>query len=95
MDVSDLMWYWEKHAGVGNAAGEFTVRLPMHDAARALALADMYSAETEAPIIAELLGAARNELPEAFPCTRRAGVIARDEYDDPVYAMQAWARRRS
>ncbi|MEJ2574166.1 MAG: hypothetical protein P8164_11345 [Gammaproteobacteria bacterium] len=59
MDVPDLMRYWEKHAGVGNTAREFTVRLPMHDAARVLALADMYSAETEAPIIAELLGAAQ------------------------------------
>lgn len=51
MNVRDLMWPWEKHAGVGNAAREFTDRLALYDEARVLAIADMYSAKNEAQII--------------------------------------------
>ncbi len=85
MKVRDLMKHWEKHASSKMAAREFCVKLPLYDAARIMALTEMYPARTETQIITELLGAALFELEEAFPYAQGDKVIAKDEYDDPVY----------
>jgi len=85
MKVCDLIKYWEKHAGSKMAAREFSVKLPLYDAARIMALTEMYPARTETQIITELLGAALYELEEAFPYAKGKRVITKDEYDDPVY----------
>ena len=85
MKIRDLMQYWEKHAGSEITAREFSVRLPLYDAARILALAEMYPAKTETQIITELLGAALDELQEAFPYAQGKRVIAADDHGDPIY----------
>jgi hypothetical protein len=85
MKIRDLVTSWEKHAGGKLAAREFSVRLPLHDAARIMALAEMYPARTETQIITELLGSALDELVEVFPYAKGDKVIAEDEYDDPMY----------
>lgn len=85
MKVRDLMEQWERHAGAKMTAREYAVKLPLYDAARILALAEMYPARTETQIITELLGAALDELQEAFPYTQGERIIAADEYDDPIY----------
>ena len=85
MKVRDLIEDWEKHAGMKMTAREFAVRLPLYDAARILALTEMYPARTETQIITELLGAALDELEEAFPYEKGERVIAEDEYHDPIY----------
>jgi hypothetical protein len=85
MKVRELIKYWEKHADAQMSAREFTIKLPLHDAARILALTEMYPARTEVQIITELLGAALYEIEEAFPYTRGNKVITRDDHDDPVY----------
>lgn len=85
MKVHDLMKHWEKHASSKIAAREFSVKLPLYDAARILALTEMYPARTESQIITELLGAALFELEEAFPYAKGDRVITKDEFDDPVY----------
>jgi hypothetical protein len=85
MKVRDLMSLWEKHADIEMTAREYTVRLPVHDAARIMALAEMYPAKTEGQIITELISAALYELEEAFPYARGERIISKDDYDDPVY----------
>jgi hypothetical protein len=85
MKVRDLMKHWEKHASSKMAAREFCVKLPLYDAARIMALVEMYPARTETQIVTELLGAALFELEEAFPYAQGDKVITKDEYDDPVY----------
>ena len=85
MKVRDLMKLWEKHAGTKMTAREYTIKLPIYDAARILALADMYPTKTEGQIITELISAALYELEEAFPYTRGERIITKDEFDDPVY----------
>ena len=85
MRVRDLMKHWQKHADTKMTAREFSIKLPIHDAARILALTEMYPARTETQIITELLGAALYELEEAFPYAKGEKIITEDEYDDPVY----------
>jgi hypothetical protein len=83
--VRDLMHHWEKHAGAEITARKFSVQLPLYDAARLLALAEMYPAKTETQIITELLGAALDELQEALPYAQGKRVIAADDHGDPIY----------
>ena len=47
MDIKELLQTWEKFAGVQLAPHEYRVRLPLHDAARVAALAEMYPLKTE------------------------------------------------
>lgn len=85
MRVRDLMKHWQKYASTTMTAREFSIKLPVHDAARILALTDMYPARTETQIITELLGAALYELEEAFPYAKGERIITEDEYNDPIY----------
>ena len=85
MKIRDLAENWEKHASGKMAAREFNIKLPIHDAARIMALAEMYPARTESQIITDLLSAALDELVEAFPYAKGERIIAEDEYSDPIY----------
>ena len=75
MKIRDLANNWQRHASGKVAAREFTVKLPLHDAARIMALAEMYPARTENQIITELLSSALDELVEAFPYAEGKRVI--------------------
>ena len=85
MKLRDLVEQWEKHAGVKMTEREYAVKLTLYDAARILALAEMYAPRTETQIITDLLGAALDELQEALPYSQGERVIAADEYGDPIY----------
>lgn len=85
MKIRDLVISWEKLAGGKLAEREFSIKLPLHDAARIMALAEMYPARTETQIITELLGSALDELVGVLPYAKGAKIIAKDEYDDPMY----------
>jgi len=85
MKVHELIELWEGPAAAKISAREFTLRLPLYDAARILALTEMYPAKTETQIITELLSAALDELEEAFPYAKGEKVIAEDECKDPIY----------
>ncbi len=85
MKIYELIAEWEKHAAPKKSAREFTLKLPLYDAARILALSEMYPAKSEGQIITELLGAALDELEESFPYVKGETVIAEDEYKDPIY----------
>lgn len=85
MDVKELLKKWEQSSGVKMTAHEYGVRLPVHDAARIAALAEMYPHKNESEIITELLSVILDELEASFPYVQGPKVIAEDELGDPVY----------
>lgn len=85
MKVYDLLKSLQGGAAERRAVREFTVRLPMHDAARLLALAEMYPGRTETQLVGELLSAAIDELEAAFPYVQGSAVVAEDDHGDPIY----------
>lgn len=93
MRVRELLKGLQGTAAAPRAAREFTVRLPLHDAARLLALAEMYPGRTETQLITELLGTAIDELEAAFPYVQGNKVVAEDEQGDPIYEDQGLTPR--
>ena len=85
MKIHDLLTSWQETANAPLAAREFTVHLPLHDAARILALAEMYPGRTTTQIITELLSVALDEVEEALPYVQGNKVVAEDDYGDPIY----------
>ena len=61
------------------------MRLPVDDAARLGALADMFPGRTPEQLITELLGAALKEVATAMPYVPGKRVISTDEQGDPLY----------
>lgn len=85
MDIKELLQTWEKSAGVKMAPHEYRVRLPLHDAARIAALAEMYPLKNETEIITELLSVALDLVEAAFPYEQGTKIIAEDELGDPIF----------
>ena len=85
MDIKELLQNWEKSAGITLAPHEYRVRLPLHDAARVAALAEMYPLKTETDIITELLTVALDLVQASFPYEQGSRVIAEDELGDPIF----------
>lgn len=86
MRVQDLVDSWEQGASEQRTREYYTVRLPVHDAAKVAALAELYPGRSETQIISELLSAALDELEVAFPYVQGARVVAEDELGDPIYS---------
>jgi len=85
MKIANLMRYWEACAGGAPTVREYRMRLPLHDAARVAALAEMYPLRSEEEILTELLSAALDELEKAMPYVTGSRVIAEDDRGDPIY----------
>ncbi len=85
MNVRDLLSIWDKTAGGELSAEQFAVHLPVEDAARLRALAEMYPRRTIEEIITDLLSAALTEVESSLPYVRGDTVVATDEEGDPVY----------
>ncbi len=102
MRIAELLKHWEQHASETLTAEQYAVRLPVHDAARLLALAELYPMRTPEQLITELLSAALDELEGALPYVQGERIIAHDEFDDPVFedagptpALQRLARKHA
>ncbi len=85
MRVHDLVELWEQGASEQRTREYYAVRLPVHDAAKIAALAELYPGRSEAQLITELLSAALDELEVAFPYVQGRDVVAEDELGDPIY----------
>lgn len=85
MKVSDLMSMWEKSARGRLTKSTYEVRLPLEDAAKIEALAEMYPKKTAEAFITDLLTAALAELETGMPYIKGDKVIAEDELGDPLY----------
>jgi hypothetical protein len=85
MKVRELLSMWENTARGALTPEQFSVRLPVEDAAKIRALAEMYPRRSEQEIVTDLLSAALIELESSLPYQRGDRVVALDEEGDPLY----------
>jgi hypothetical protein len=85
MSIKELLESWREHAAAPRTAGTWAVRLPLDDAARLAALAEMFPGRSPEQLVTELLGKALKELVAAMPYVAGKRVISTDEQGDPVY----------
>jgi hypothetical protein len=81
----ELLDSWRERAAGERTVKSYAVRLPVDDAARLGALAEMFPGRTAEQLITELLGAALKEVAAALPYVAGPKVISADEQGDPVY----------
>jgi hypothetical protein len=81
----ELLDTWRQNDAGVRTATEYAVRLPVDDAARIHALADLFPGRTREQIITDLLAAALQEVEAAMPYVPGKKVISTDEQGDPVY----------
>ena len=85
MSFRELLDSWRASAAAPRTAQAYAVRLPVDDAARLAALAQMFPGRAPEQLITELLGAALKEVAAAMPYVAGKRVISTDEHGDPVY----------
>jgi hypothetical protein len=85
VSFKELLDSWRESAAAPRAPQAYAVRLPVDDAARLAALADMFPGRAPEQLITELLGAALKEIAAAMPYVAGKRVISTDEQGDPVY----------
>lgn len=84
MRIQEVVDHWESASKGERTPQEFSIKLPLKEAAQVLALKDMYPDCSEEQILTDLLCFALGELNEAFPY--KAGrEVSRDEFGDPIY----------
>jgi len=85
VSFKELLESWRESAAEPHTATHYAVRLPLDDAARLQALAEMFPGRTTEQLITDLLGAALQEMETAMPYVPGSKVISSDEQGDPVY----------
>jgi hypothetical protein len=85
VSFKELLDSWREQAAAPRTARTYAVRLPVDDAARLAALAEMFPGRAPEQLITELLGVALKEIAAAMPYVAGKRVIATDEQGDPVY----------
>jgi hypothetical protein len=83
--IKDLLAEWESAPRTHLTSREYAIRLPIHDAARLAAPAEMYPGIGVCGIITDLISASLDELESAIPYVQDDRVIAEDEFGDPVH----------
>lgn len=85
MKINELLELWESNAATPLTADEYRLRLPIYEAAKVAALAEMYPGRLPEQIIVDLLSAALDELQAHFPYVKGTRIVAYDEQGDPIY----------
>jgi hypothetical protein len=85
MSFKDLLENWRETAAQPRTTTEYAVRLPVDDAARLAALAEMFPGRSPEQIITDLLGAALQEIETSMPYIAGKKVISNDEQGDPIF----------
>ena len=93
MKIRQLVESWEQSASERRTVSEYCARLPIHDAAKLAALAEMYPGRTERDIITDLLSAALDDLEAAFPYVRASGSSPKTNRAIP--STRTWASARA
>ena len=84
MSVKQLLEEWEQERAERDSARQYPVALPMREASRIEALAEMYG-RTPGSIVCDLVRLAMQDLERQLPYVQGERVIAEDEFGDPVY----------
>jgi hypothetical protein len=85
VNFKELLESWRASAAAPRTAATYAVRLPVDDAARLMALADMFPGRSSEQLISELLSVALAEVAAAMPYVAGKRVISTDEQGDPLY----------
>ena len=85
MSCKELLESWRETAAELLTVTEYRVRLPLDDAARLGALAEMFPGRTPEQLITDLLAIALAEVGTAMPYVAGKKVISTDEQGDPLY----------
>ena len=80
-----LLDHWKKDLPPVRTAREYAMRLPLEDAARLHALAELFPGCTVEALVTDLLHAALDEIVAAMPYEAGPKIISRDDQGDPVY----------
>lgn len=67
MKVTDLPKYWETKQDPVERSHDYNLRLPLEDAARIAALADLYPDRSETDILNDMVSAALDDLVRQSP----------------------------
>lgn len=86
MKIRELVTQWQSNAAEPRTAHSYEVRLPIFDAAKIEALAEMFPGLTRERIITDLLSCALDELASSFSYEPGEEVAGYDEMGDPMYA---------
>ncbi|EMP57230.1 hypothetical protein ACFQGA_15765 [Marinobacter koreensis] len=71
MKVTDLPKHWEQKKEAVERTHDYNLRLPLEDAARVAALAELYPDRSEADILNDMIGAALDDLVRQSPIKDR------------------------
>jgi len=85
ISFKELLESWRETAAQPRTATEYAVRLPVDDASRLAALAEMFPGRSVEQLITDLLGAALQEIATSMPYVAGKKVISSDEQGDPIY----------
>jgi hypothetical protein len=85
MKIKELLSRWTETANGALTQEIYEVRLPVEDAAKLQALAEMFPRRNVTDIITELLSASLNEMESSLPYVSGDKVVALDEEGDPIY----------
>jgi hypothetical protein len=80
-----LLERWKKTPAPAKTAAQYAVRLPLDDAARLHALAELFPGQPVEDLVTDLMSAALDEVAAAMPYEKGPKVISRDDRGDPVY----------
>ena len=85
MSFKNLIDNWSEHQEPLMTREQYALKLPLEDAARLHALAELYPAVNTERLITDLLSAALDEIVAAMPYVPGERVIREDDHGDPVY----------
>jgi hypothetical protein len=85
VNFPDLLQSWAQASQPPRTAALYSVRLPVEDAARLAALAELYPGRSREDMITDLLGLALSGVVAALPYRPGPTVISTDDHGDPVY----------
>lgn len=85
MKVKELVHLWQDTGSGQLTQSTYTIQLPIEDAAKLAALAEIYPKRSIETLITDLLNASLLEVESAFPYVRGSKIIAQDEQGDPLF----------
>lgn len=85
MRIKELLDKWSSVRGETLTADTYAIHLPVDDAARVHALAEMYPELSPEEILTDLVSSALAELEAAMPYVPGSRVISEDDHGDPVF----------
>lgn len=85
MQMKKLLEQWQTNASAPRTQATYEVHLPVFDAAKIAALAELFPGRTAEQILTDLLSAALDQMEAEFPY-KRGPVTETDEEGDPIYS---------